>query len=210
MDGASIDTIRINGGRLCLDFINTATYEGGQLAVEFVTGFDDLVRWGAREELIALASAKSLCDRAGAKPKEAARALEAAMKLRSALRAVFEPGRHAGDRAAALAVLTAELARTAPHLSLKPAHNGAKFAPLPPGLDTWLTGPLALSAAELVTSKDMAKLHMCPGDACHWLFLDVSRNGTRRWCSMASCGNRAKGRAHYQTRRKVRAEMGGE
>jgi predicted RNA-binding Zn ribbon-like protein len=204
MDGASIDTIRINGGRLCLDFINTAAYEAGKPAIEFVTGFDDLVRWGLRQELIAPASAGVLRERAEARPKEAAKALEAAMTLRASLRTVFEPGAATKHRAAGLAALTAELARAAPHLALKPVRNGAEFAPLPPGLETWLTGPLALSAIELVTSKNVAKVHMCPGDVCHWLFLDVSRNGTRRWCSMESCGNRAKVRAHYETKRRAR------
>lgn len=201
MDGASIDIIRINGGRLCLDFVNTAAYEAGRPAIDFVTGFDDLVRWALRQGLIEAGAAQLLGERADARPKDAARALATALELRAALRNVFEPGRSDKDRTAGLTLLVRELARGVPQLSLASRRPGAEFAPLAPGLEAWLAGPLAISAAELVTSPAAANVRMCPGDGCHWLFLDVSRNGTRRWCSMESCGNRAKVRAHYEARR---------
>lgn len=41
------------------------------------------------------------------------------------------------------------------------------------------------------------RIRACAGEGCVLWFLDTSRNGTRRWCSMAGCGNRAKARAHY-------------
>jgi predicted RNA-binding Zn ribbon-like protein len=55
----------------------------------------------------------------------------------------------------------------------------------------------AASAADLLTSPDLARVKTCPGAGCAWLFLDRSRNGTRRWCDMSVCGNRAKARRHY-------------
>jgi predicted RNA-binding Zn ribbon-like protein len=52
---------------------------------------------------------------------------------------------------------------------------------------------VALSAADLVTGKAISRVRKCPGtDGCGWLFLDTSKSGTRRWCSMRVCGNRAK------------------
>jgi predicted RNA-binding Zn ribbon-like protein len=57
--------------------------------------------------------------------------------------------------------------------------------------------PVAISAVDLLTSSDLGRLKICPAHECEWLFLDDSRNGTRRWCSMAECGNRAKARLHY-------------
>jgi predicted RNA-binding Zn ribbon-like protein len=50
------------------------------------------------------------------------------------------------------------------------------------------------SAAELLTSENLARLRQCPGEECAWLFLDTSRNGMRQWCRMRACGNRAKAR----------------
>jgi predicted RNA-binding Zn ribbon-like protein len=61
--------------------------------------------------------------------------------------------------------------------------------------------PIARSAAELLTSDDLARVRECDGAACTWLFLDQSRNRSRRWCSMESCGNRAKARRHYHRNR---------
>lgn len=68
---------------------------------------------------------------------------------------------------------------------------------LPPRTLTDLPATLALSAWELLQFEDLARLRQCADDACGWLFLDRSRNGARRWCSSADCGNRARARRHY-------------
>jgi len=47
------------------------------------------------------------------------------------------------------------------------------------------------------------RIKLCAGEDCGWLFYDASRNLTRRWCSMADCGNLAKARRHYARRRKA-------
>ena len=57
--------------------------------------------------------------------------------------------------------------------------------------------PIVRSAADLLTSPTLSALRVCAADACAWLFLDTSRNGSRRWCSMRTCGNRAKARRHH-------------
>jgi predicted RNA-binding Zn ribbon-like protein len=57
--------------------------------------------------------------------------------------------------------------------------------------------PVTRSAADLLTSSDLRSLRLCAADTCAWLFLDTSRNGSRRWCSMRTCGNRAKARRHH-------------
>jgi len=57
--------------------------------------------------------------------------------------------------------------------------------------------PVAISAVELLTSSEHRLVKQCPGPHCGWLFLDESRNRTRRWCSMQICGNRTKARLHY-------------
>jgi predicted RNA-binding Zn ribbon-like protein len=57
-----------------------------------------------------------------------------------------------------------------------------------------LTG-LALEALLLIGGENSSRLRQCEGESCAILFLDESRTGERRWCSMASCGNRAKVRS---------------
>jgi len=55
-----------------------------------------------------------------------------------------------------------------------------------------LLWPIAHSATELLTSDEIGRLKLCSG--CRWLFLDASKNDSRRWCTMTGCGNRAKAR----------------
>jgi predicted RNA-binding Zn ribbon-like protein len=69
----------------------------------------------------------------------------------------------------------------------------AKFEPSAP----YLVAPVLWSAADLLLAADLGRVRRCANDACLWLFIDGSKNGTRRWCDMASCGNRAKAHRHY-------------
>jgi predicted RNA-binding Zn ribbon-like protein len=101
--------------------------------------------------------------------------------------------------AADLARLNAALAAALPHLRLAPRAGGYDWVWDGRGDDLasplW---PILRSAADLLASPDLARVRECDGEDCTWLFLDYSRNRSRRWCSMASCGNRAKARRHYQ------------
>ena len=64
-----------------------------------------------------------------------------------------------------------------------------------------LLAPVAAAAAGLLATGDRARLRRCAAEGCGRWFYDVSRNGRRRWCSMARCGNRAKVAAHYRRHR---------
>jgi predicted RNA-binding Zn ribbon-like protein len=61
--------------------------------------------------------------------------------------------------------------------------------------------PVVLAAADLLTSPARTQIGECAGEGCGWLFLDTSRTGRRRWCTMRGCGNRAKVRRFYQRSR---------
>jgi predicted RNA-binding Zn ribbon-like protein len=64
-------------------------------------------------------------------------------------------------------------------------------------LPVWL---LAQSAGALMMSAAIERVRACGADTCRWLFLDTSRNHSRRWCDMKVCGNRMKAR-RFQARR---------
>jgi len=66
-----------------------------------------------------------------------------------------------------------------------------------------ILAPIVRAAAELLTSADLARIRECGSETCSWLFLDRSKNGTRRWCDMKVCGNRAKARRHYDREKKT-------
>jgi predicted RNA-binding Zn ribbon-like protein len=57
-----------------------------------------------------------------------------------------------------------------------------------------ILGPVAWAAMDLLRSDELDRLKQCPAHDCHWLFLDRSKNGSRRWCEMSTCGDRAKKR----------------
>jgi predicted RNA-binding Zn ribbon-like protein len=61
--------------------------------------------------------------------------------------------------------------------------------------------PVLWSAADILVGPDSARVRECANNRCLWLFLDDSKNGTRRWCSMQACGNRAKAHRHYLRQR---------
>ena len=61
--------------------------------------------------------------------------------------------------------------------------------------------PVTRSAAELLVSGELSRVRTCANDTCGWLFMDTSKNRSRRWCDMNDCGNRAKARRHYARKR---------
>jgi predicted RNA-binding Zn ribbon-like protein len=75
------------------------------------------------------------------------------------------------------------------------AHDERDLAPL--------LAPVVRAAAELLTSDELVRIRECGSDTCFWLFLDRSKNGTRRWGDMKVCGNRAKARRHYQREKRA-------
>jgi predicted RNA-binding Zn ribbon-like protein len=102
-----------------------------------------------------------------------------------------------------LVALSEAAADAASHRVLAPEQAGYAFAwPERSGLER-LLWPVALSAAELLVSDDLDRVKECATENCNWLFVDMSRNRSRRWCDMKECGNRAKSRRHYARSRRA-------
>lgn len=62
--------------------------------------------------------------------------------------------------------------------------------------------PILWSAGDLLVSRRLDRVRQCANAQCLWLFLDDSKSGNRRWCSMSACGNRAKAHRHYIRRKR--------
>ncbi|WP_405062183.1 CGNR zinc finger domain-containing protein [Kribbella sp. NBC_01505] len=60
-----------------------------------------------------------------------------------------------------------------------------------------LVDELVLATSRLLEREDLSRLRECQDNGCGWLFLDRSKNGSRRWCSSGDCGNRARAKRHY-------------
>ena len=191
------------GGHAALDFVNSLDDRFGAAApLERLTDYAALLRFALESRLLDARRARELA-RVGPAPAE--RALRAARELREALAAVLyarPEGRPPPP--AALRTLERHLHRAGRHRELhweRAARGGVlswergRFetcAELP----VWL---LAQSAGELMMSGAVEQVRACDADTCRWLFLDTSRNHTRRWCDMRVCGNRMKAR-RFQAR----------
>jgi predicted RNA-binding Zn ribbon-like protein len=190
------------GGSLCLDFTNTVgTHDEPRLS-EHLHAYADVVWWGLRAGVLTDAQARALFARADAHPREAARVHARAVALREAVYRVMTAAA-AGEPAPAdgLETLNRELGMGMAHARVAPEGEGYGW--------TWEEGdeldrvlwPVARSAAELLTSHELRRVGQCCGDNCQWIYVDTSRNRSRRWCDMKDCGNRAKARRHYHRTR---------
>ncbi|HEY6106007.1 MAG TPA: ABATE domain-containing protein [Anaeromyxobacteraceae bacterium] len=194
------------GGRLSLDFINTVSGMRVVAPVERLNAYADLVSWGRQVGALDAAQARRLLAEAERDPGAAARALAEAIAFREALfrtfRAVAENGAPATED---LDSLNRVLSRARARERL--VYRGGRCALGWPADDASLDRmlwPVACSAAEVLASAEVSRVRICEAtatDGCGWLFLDETRNRSRRWCSMKDCGNRAKARRHYRRRR---------
>jgi predicted RNA-binding Zn ribbon-like protein len=193
----------LRGDWLCLDFANTVDDRHTDHVVDHLAGYADLVRWGWHAWLLTDTERDRLLAVGEASPEEAAAVFAHAIELREAIYRVFAaiasgsapPPDDLGTIAAAhvTALRHARLVRDGECFEWVFADEPALDRPL------W---PIVHSAVELLTSHRLERVKQCPGcDDCNWLFLDTSKNGTRRWCTMEGCGSRAKMRRQYARRK---------
>ncbi len=191
----------LTGGRLCLDLVNTLDERGTERPRELLRRYEDLIGWGVQTGTIGAAQARALRTRAAGDPRAAERALARIVGVRETLFLVFSAvARRSALPVAALGRLDDLIGEAAGKRRL--THRRGRFAwsweaADPADLDRlrWMA---VWSAAELLTSAEIDRVRQCAGAGCAWLFLDTSKNRTRRWCDMSVCGNRAKARRHYQ------------
>lgn len=204
----TIETVRASGakflgGRLVLDFANTISGRGSATERDHLVDYADLVAWAARANLVDERVGQSLMDKAARRGPEAERTVTRARELRDATHRVFVDVAHGRTASPTdLAVVYAALARAVEHGSIVQTGDGFvwRWQDGAEALDSMLW-PIARSAAELLTGTELPRVRECGGERCGWLFLDQTKNRTRRWCEMKVCGNRAKARRHYHRHR---------
>jgi predicted RNA-binding Zn ribbon-like protein len=191
------------GGHAALDLVNSLDNRfGAREPLERLTDYAALLRFALESHLLDARRARRL---AQVTPAAAERAVRSARKLREALAAALYArldGR--APPPPALRTLEHHLHRAGRHRELR-WERGAQGGALSwergrhetrAELPVWL---LAQSAGELMMSETVERVRACDADTCRWLFLDTSRNHTRRWCDMKVCGNRMKAR-RFQAR----------
>jgi predicted RNA-binding Zn ribbon-like protein len=203
----SASNLELIGGRLCLNFANTVSSRTEVPYREYLPTYDELVTWGRHAGILTDDEAATLQIHAARDPDLAADVLNRAIALREAIYRVFwAAADHREPEEADLVVLNTALHRALARLEVRPSAYGFEWiwALGDDGLDQVLW-PVARSAADLLTSKDLGRVRKCASEVCDWLFVDASKNRSRRWCMMGVCGSRAKSRRYYRRRKREKA-----
>jgi predicted RNA-binding Zn ribbon-like protein len=198
---------KLRGGVVCLDFVNTVGWRLTDRPSEYLRSYEDLLDWGRQAGLLALEETERLFRQAILDPEGAQESLSRALALREAThrvisRAIAGESQDESD----LSTLNRELSIALSHLRVMPADSAYTWGWDRSGdlggirLDSPLW-PVAQSAAELLTSPMLGRVKVCAGEGCGWVFLDESRNGSRRWCDSRDCGNRERVRRYLARKR---------
>jgi predicted RNA-binding Zn ribbon-like protein len=206
--------LRIVGGHVALNLVNTVAPRipggDGSGRTEYLPTHADLLAWAQRVGLVDASEAADIDWAWSAHAAAPAQALHAVRDVREALYAalvpVIDPGHAAESGASAgLASLTLRWAAATGRSELVPAEPGTGAARLVIGTvpAQMIPDRLAVAAVDFVRTVDVVHLRSCPitEGGCGWLFVDTSRNGSRRWCAMEDCGARAKARRLNSRRR---------
>ena len=203
----------LSGGHLALDFVNTMGGMRGVRPKEHLHTYADLAAFGRKAGALPDSVTSRVVAAAKRRPEEAAAALAAAVALREALYRIFHDrseGRR--PRSADLDAVNAALARALPHRRVIEEDGRIVLGWDQSAEFDAVLWPVVAAAVELLTSGDVSRVRVCgmyhEGE-CSWLFLDRTKGGTRRWCSMKDCGNRAKARRHYAKLKKEDVGEGG-
>lgn len=201
---------RFIAGRLCVDFVNTVGARepepsvGGGVLRDKLGSYGDLLAWSGMAATIGPDEGERLAAWAAAHPAEGRRVLARALGLREALHRLFKALlAGAPHDETDLHTLNDEIHRASTRRRL--VRDGARFGwewdaePEPLALPL---ARVALDAAAFLVAPDLARLRECRGEACGWMFVDLSPAGRRQWCDMRDCGNLAKVR-RFRARRKT-------
>ena len=177
------------------DFLNTLELEDGAL-VERLTSLDAAADWLAGAHVVGDPAA--ITSSASSEPEREA-ALERLVATRTALRDVAHAVVH-GRAPSRQAIEEVNRAlRSRERVELVAAEDGVKLGHSHVGdvIDDVLARLAEPIVREIGSGHD-DRIRICANDTCRWIFYDESRSGRRRWCDMATCGNRAKARRHRE------------
>ena len=197
-DVARMDRV---GGHVVIDFVNTLGGLAEAPDDEYLFDYADLVTFAEGGHLLEAPAAEQLREAAARESGPAGAVLERALQLRGSLDQILRSGLGAHPSSGEdLDAVRHAYVTALTHANLRPSDGHYDWAWEPDGdvLDQPLW-PLAAHAADLLRSGPLHQLSRC--GHCRWLFLDTSKNHSRRWCSMNSCGSIVKMRRYRAARR---------
>jgi predicted RNA-binding Zn ribbon-like protein len=184
-------------GHPALDLVNTLDSRSSPNGPEeLLPSYADLLRLAAQSRLLSAEQARKLARTV--REKDGQRVLASAVELREALAAVLYAWMD-GAKPPATQVETLERHFRAMALQRRLRLGESQLVWSWSGLEQEAEIPLwklAEAASDLLLSSGAERVRECGDPTCRWLFLDISKNHTRRWCNMKTCGNRMKARRH--------------
>jgi len=190
MSGAA--TLALISGHLALDFANTAGWHASDHRNEWLTGYGDFIAWARHAAGLSAREATALLQIAEKHPGKAQHAFAKVLQLRETDYRVFAalsqrrlPAQADLDQLHAARIAALEAAHFVPGIDGRPVLSW------PPDTSDFIRPlyPVIVAATDLLGDDDLKRLRQCGNHPCGWLFLDRSRNGSRRWCSSTECGN---------------------
>jgi len=193
------DAVDKTGGRICLEFVNTVSDYRLKERDDELTDYASLVDWALAALVLSDDEAGTLLANAGRNRAEADQSFKQAIALRETVYNIFAAlADGESPPSTDLIDLSAELAKVQAKLMLTAGDDGVNWDYREGELELdALLWPVVLSATNLLTAREAKKVSLCCGSDCTWLYLDSSKNHSRRWCDMGTCGNREKSRRHY-------------
>jgi predicted RNA-binding Zn ribbon-like protein len=191
------EPFKLLAGHPALELVNTMDMRFSGQTVDLIPTYKDLLRLTTQLKLLTAEQARKLGRTVG--EEEERRVLASTAELREALAKVLY-GRIDGTRPASgpLQTLEQQFHTAALHRRLLAGESRLEWSWS--GVERHAEIPLwmlAQAASDLLVSSDAELIKDCGDPTCRWLFLDVSKNHTRRWCDMKTCGNRMKARRHH-------------
>jgi predicted RNA-binding Zn ribbon-like protein len=200
-------TLELIGGRLCLDFANTVSTRIVSLRRDYLTCYGDLLEWSLRAGILKDQQVNRFRREARHHPARANRVLHTAIQIRETIYRVFSSMAHQKEPSASdMAMLNSALSKALHQTQILPTGQGFEWGwkHADHALDDMLW-PIVRSAADLLTSPEIIRIRQCARrEGCDWLFMDTSKNQSRRWCSMTLCGSLDKARRYYYRNRSRR------
>ena len=194
----------LSGGALCLDFVNTVS-DRLEIPEDHLGTYADLLEFSRQAGAMPDREIEELAVEAKRDPQHAARVVEQSARLREVIfkifRAIATGDSPTDEDLASLNSVLVEGLALARLVREEEAYRWSWAGDCScPERPLW---QIAHSAADLLASGRLDRVRLCGSDTCEWLFLDESRNRSRRWCDMSTCGNREKARRHYEKVKKA-------
>ena len=196
------------GGDPSIDFVNTVDDRVAESPSDRLTSYDDLLDWSEQAGLVRSEVLASLKEAASEREQDALRVLRRARSFRERLyRILTATAAVSPPDTRDLNGITAVALKAAARSRLERREDGfAWMLDEAKGYELdWPLWELARAAVALLTSESLKHVRQCADESCGWMFIDRSRNHSRRWCDMSSCGNRAKARRNYARQKARRA-----